>query len=287
MNVFYVQFLLSKKCNQSCSYCDLQHQYKNTKNTFEIDLDYFKWCINELGKHSKELMIEICGGEPGLIDNLYNVFEFLKSHPNVIKTQLMSNGLVRINQPNVINLVDQYNEHLIKNIVCGVIEKFYDIDYLKQSNTKTVIVLNKETTKSLLEYKEDLHELYDKRYFWLKAFVERSTKNDYIEDMLKVLDTNFYKERFNNPKMFDRKVCSKYSWLPCIDTEKKKIIHCAYHNFTNTIEYELTSENIEKLVNKNIFKSANPQYCDYCYGFSNSPMLLMTTPRINRTDNNT
>jgi len=282
MNVFYVQFLLSKKCNQSCVYCDLQSKYRNVNDSFEVDLDFFGWTLRELSKHSNNLMIEICGGEPGLITNLTGIFKLIKSYPSVIKNQLMSNGLVRLKQPEVLDLVDEYNEHLIENIVNGKVSKFYDLNYLKRSNAKTVIVLNKETTHSLIDHKEELLELYDKKYFWMKPFVERSIKNDYINEMVGLLDTDFYRERYFTPKMFDRKVCSVYSWLPCIDMEKKKIIHCAYHNFTNTIEYDLSEKNIEELVNKTLFKSAQPTYCENCFGFSASPKTLMTTSRINR-----
>jgi len=283
MKVFYVQFLLSKVCNKNCIYCDLKNKNYNQSKT--IDLDYFKWCINELSKYTNKLMIEICGGEPGLIDNLKDVFVFLKSNKNVIKTQLMSNGLVRLKHFDVLEYVDSYNEHLIENIKNGVVKKFYDLEYIKKNNSKTVIVLNEDTTESLLNYKEDLIEFYNKDYFWLKPFVERTKPNNHINKMLEVLNSEFYNDRYLKPKLLDRKMCSLYPWLPSIDLEEKHIIHCAYHNFGKTIHYDVNSINIEKLVSKNLFKLNDVKYCKNCFGFSANPELLMQ-PKINRLDNN-
>jgi len=287
-NVFYTQFLLTKKCNQSCSYCDLAPEFRNVRDPglLEADLDRFKWCIDQLGTHTDNLMIEICGGEPGLVTNLMDALAILIDHPKVIKTQLMSNGLVRILQPECLDMVDSYNEHLIKNIERGEVQKFYNLSYLKRDNAKTVIVLNEDTTNSLINFKEQLKELFDPRFFWLKAFVERSTKNDHLQKMLQVLNSDYYRDVYLNNHDLHRKICSIYSWLPCIDVQDSKIVHCAYHNFVNRLEFDLTETNITKLVQKTLFKESSPSYCQNCFNFSMNSSILMSKSPINRTAEN-
>ena len=73
------------------------------------------------------------------------------------------------------------------------------------------------------------------------------------------------------------------SFLPGIDVVDKKIVHCAYHNFTNRIEYECTSENLEKLVNKTLFKDITGEtYCDTCYLYSQDSEFLSQPNKANQ-----
>ena len=66
--MFNLEFLLTRKCNQNCYYCN-NSTYCN--NQVEIDLDYFKYVLNvyyNLGV--KNIRIELTVGEPVIITNI-------------------------------------------------------------------------------------------------------------------------------------------------------------------------------------------------------------------------
>lgn len=285
-NVFFLEFLPTRLCNQSCPYCDLSPSQRNITKKVEMDLDYFKWIINSL--QTNNLMIEICGGEPGLVSNLEDALLFLKDHKSVVKTQLMSNGLIRYERPELLTLVDSYNEHLIKNIHGEHVEKFYDMEFDDIDNTKYVIVLSEQTTKSLLYNFDRYEKFFNEDKFWLKLFVERSTINNHKKDIIELfqrIDSEYAKfniERMGAIDTFAQTVCAKFPWLPCISLEDKKIIHCAYHNFTDTVEKDVTLENLDLLVNKRLFYDHTAPYCQNCYHYHHDPLFLMRTNKSNQ-----
>jgi len=286
---YYVQIIPSKRCNQSCYYCDLSNDLKNIDEEIQIDMDYFKWCIDTMGRHTNNLMIEISGGEPGLLSNLEEALIFLKNHSSVKKTQLMSNGLVRLKRPNLIHLVDSYFEHLVESIKDKQIHKFYDLEFMDFKHTRNVIVLDKNTTDALLKYKDFYSDFYDEDKFWLKLFVERTFSNTFKEKTTKLFKNinseyaKFNIDRLNNKNTFGKDVCSKIPWLPCIDIEDEKIIHCAYHDFTDRITKKLNAENLIKLIDGKLFVSdGQPSYCKECYHFYDDPLFLMRVNKSNR-----
>ena len=63
----------------------------------------------------------------------------------------------------------------------------------------------------------------------------------------------------------DRKMCAAFPMVPVIDFEKRHIVHCS-KKFANNIElsktFELTQENIDKMMNFRLFKYEN--YCKTC-----------------------
>jgi len=287
-NLFFLEFILNKNCNKQCSYCDLLTKGITTKA--EIDIDYIDWLINNIP--TDNLFIELTGGEPGLVSNLPEIVQMLKSANNVKRIQLMSNGLVRINYPDLIAEVDMYNEHFIDKIVDSTIKTFYPIEIAQQKNIRNVVVLDKVTTVSILENYEYFEQfgLFNEDNYWLKMFVPRSNDIDaeHIAHIIKLctkLDTNysnFCKQQLTTMDDDARLTCMYTSFLPSIDIEDKKILHCAYHNFTDRYEYECTSENLDRLINKTLFKDITATYCEDCYLYYTAPEFLKAPNKQNR-----
>lgn len=271
MNLFFIELILTKDCNQCCTYCDLKN--KNNTTQREADLDYIKWIIGAVP--TDNLFIEVTGGEPGLITNLPDVISFLNSSNKIKSTRLMSNGLVRITHGDLFKEVDFYNEHLVNKIVGKNIEKFYPLEFIYADNARTVIVSDAESTSSLLENFDYYNKfgLFNENDFWLKLYVQRTIAiaDKHLADTIKLYDkintssTMYRKYRLTNIDKQARTICKHVSWLPAIDIVDKKILHCAYHNFTNRIEYKCNLENLNKLINKTLFQNIDASYCDSCY----------------------
>jgi len=232
-----------------------------------------KWIINHIPHN--ELKVELTGGEIGLCDNLPLIVSALKNFNNVKHIQGMSNGLVRQNFPELIAEFDTYNEHLVRDIHGKRIEKFYDMNFLYESNAKNVIVSTERTVQSLLDnfefYKEE--GLFSE-HFWHKLFVDRTTKFTHKKDLIKLYEkigtdqSNYYADKLKMPINKElRKFCSKHPWQPCIDLDRNKIIHCGYHQYNNQVEEQITDYNLTRLIKNNLFKS-DISYCDSCYLYS-------------------
>lgn len=289
---FFIEFTLTNRCNQMCHYCDLSPVFKNYGTSIEADLDKFKWCINNL--NTNNLYIELCGGEPGLISNLPDFIEFLNSCDNVKKTQLMSNGLVRATHPELIDQVDHYNEHIIRSIRDTHISKFYDLDFEYYPNMRYVIVLTYGTTKSLYDNFEHFRArgLFDESRFWLKNYVDRtnplSLEHKRLLSLLyNKIGTSYAKysaAQLSKENEIAKAVCKKISFLPVINLETNKIVHCAYHNFTEQLEKELTQENLDLLLTKQLFFNDNPSYCENCHLYFDDYRFLMKKNKSNRYD---
>jgi hypothetical protein len=290
MKVFFVEFTITPVCNQDCYYCDLER--KDYQGTWEADIDYFKWIVNELGSHTQNLMIELCGGEPGLCSNLESFISFLRDHKSVKLSQLMSNGLVRMTRPDLIKEVTYYNEHLVKEIVGTTQHLFYPMDHvdtagMEHPNAKSVIVTTPTTTKSLLDNFDHFRwmGLFDDN-MWIKPFVERTInithKNNLIE-LYTRLGKDYVVNQLQNTDKGAKAICARRPFLPNINLQRGTIQHCAYKNFTDCVEVLASAENLEKLVNKMLFMSQeNPTYCENCYLYSRDKMLLLMGNKCNR-----
>jgi len=269
--LFYLEFILTKNCNQKCPYCDLTN--KNITTTSEADIDYIKWLLDTIP--TDNLYIEITGGEVGLISNLHDLATTIKLHKNVKFARIMSNGLVRINHPSTIDIVDRYNEHLVEYINGTEFIKFYNMDFDYQDNIKYVIVLDERTVRSILENYEYFEEygLFNKNKFWLKQYVPRNGKftPEHKADLLALYSKiNTTQSKYCTTQLMvdnnnAREVCKKVSFLPGIDIIDRKLLHCSYHNFTDRITYDCTKTTLTKLVNKTLFKDEAGAYCDQCY----------------------
>ncbi len=266
--MFYIQVLLTNKCNQNCKYCDIND--KNVIQTQEVDIDNLKWIIGNL-PHD-ELIVELTGGEVGLCSNLVDVVEEIKREKRIKRLDVMSNGLVRLLHPELIREFDLYNEHLVRDIYFKRIEKFYEMGFSHEPNTKNVIVSTARTVTSLLENFDYFRVMgLFSEHFWHKLFVDRTMKFTHKKELVELYEkmytnqSNYYVEKITKP--INKKMqyfCSKHPWQPCVDLQRNKIIHCAYHQYNNQVEVDITKENLNRLVDNTLFNK-DIKYCDTCY----------------------
>lgn len=270
MKVYFVQLTLTKSCNQKCYYCDVFDEQR----IVTVDLDFLKYVLN---CHPNNTFVELSGGEPGLIENIDEVFKICYNHKNVKGIQLMSNGLMRKNNFDWMDKVSYY-EHLIYDIEEKEIKKFYDLDFIERPNIKYVIVTTEKTTKSLVNNWK--HFNFNKNMFWFKL-MNPKTHNffQYSEELIKLFqlvgDNNSIKMiNFSKNKIslnFNRNLCSKFPPQPSIDFETKEIVHCA----TILMKGErrpFTRENIELNLKGKLF--LNDSSCNNCFTFDMSPTKM-------------
>ncbi len=288
MNLFYFEFILSKNCNQGCSYCDLLT--KGITEQSVADLNYIEWVIDVIP--AEHLFIGLSGGEPGLISNLPDIVNMIKSKNKVDRVQIMSNGLVRVNYPELIPELDMYNEHLVTRIVDTELIKFYSLDFEYHKNIKNVIVLDDITTASILNNFDYFKQygLFDDEKFWLKSFVPRSGvfdtdhKNNIfaLYDKLNTEYSNYAKQQLTTINETARTACKHVSFLPAVDVDDQTIIHCTYHDFTDRVMFNCTPENLSKLVNKTLFADIQANYCKHCYLYYGDHEFLTSKNQQNR-----
>jgi len=266
MKVYFIQLTLTKACNQQCYYCDVYEKERET----EVDTSFLIYVLNSL---PEDTVIELSGGEPGLVKNLDVVFQVCYNHPHVKGIQLMSNGLVRKLGYEWIDKV-KYNEHIIFDIDGQDIIKFYDLPIIEKPNMNYVIVTTEKTTKSLVKYWDQLG--LDREIFWIKLMNPKTHDfSGYTGDLLKLFqltgdDNSIEMIKFFKGETsleFKRSLCFRQSPQPAIDMESKEIVHCA----TTLMKCErkkFTPENINLNFKCKLFN--NIQHCRGCYTFDMS-----------------
>lgn len=275
INVYFIQFILTKKCNKECYYCDL----KSSNEDLEIDLDFLKYVLNIL---PEKLMIEVSGGEIGLIKNLDDVLSIIYGNKKVKSMNIMSNGLVRLKGYDFIDYKNvQYREHLIKEIVDKKVVKMYDsLDFIRKENWRYVVVTTQNTIKSLIinfEYFKSKNFFDD--MFWFKLINEKTIKVDNIIDILicfyeklksiNHIDSNYlenikYINNYNRSIVSKRFFCSSNVSQPVIDFETKEIVHCST-NLMKSQRFKFNKENFDLNLKRRLFSLEN--CCSNCYVF--------------------
>lgn len=284
MKFYKLGILLTRICNQNCYYCN---NYVNG-NISETDIDYLIWvlkCFNNSGVEN--LYIELSGGEPGLIPNLYDVVENINSLSFVKKIDILSNGYVRKIIPDI--FVD-FNitgiEHTAYSIDKKTIKYFYDdITYFndKYLNNKHLLILDDLTITSLIEnfdyFKKlglfdiqhrivlkiltpKLQDLSNELIAKYKMFYAMLYANRIIGSKLLAMDCN-YIERIEDESV--KEACARVTSTQYIDLDNKVIGQCSM-NVEKCNHASITVENIQKLVRAKLFLSTF-DYCKKCLKF--------------------
>jgi organic radical activating enzyme len=244
-NYLAIDFFLSMSCNKNCHYCT---SYTLEMRNLTVDMNFLKQTLDYL-KHYK---IRICllGGEPGLIKNLDDVINEIKKYPNFV-CSVLSNSFVRKRYPHILKDKDiLYVEHNILDWYENEVTKLGNFDYIPENdfNNYNVVVRTPNYYKYKDKYPEVLQKLNHKNTMW-KTFNGRS------KDFTDIMQAD----------EIDRKMCAAFPMVPVIDFEKKHIVHCS-KKFANNKElsktFELTQENIDKMMNFRLFKYEN--YCKTC-----------------------
>lgn len=289
--MFNLEFLITKKCNQTCYYCN-NSIYQKEDNLVEIDLDYIDWVLEIYNKyHVNNIRIEISGGEPGIAKNFLELIDLFNSKNYISKIFLLSNGLIRKRFGNDIKSVigkkfDGYQEHTALEIRDKDILYFYPelTFYNSSKDTIHVVVLNEQTITSLLNnfdyYNEkDLYKCnIDFKLITPKVFYpnnELINKSKEFYDKLKSIKNissavNVFVNA--NYKNFNKKlntkytnICSKISMLQFIDVENKLLGQCSMQ-VEQCNKAAINEENIKKALKGILFEKN--EFCKNCYKYN-------------------
>lgn len=249
-NYLAIDFFLSMSCNKNCHYCT---SYTLEMRNLTVDMNFLKKTLDYL----KDYKVRICllGGEPGLIKNLRDVINEIKKYPNFV-CSVLSNSFIRKKYPDILEDDEiLYVEHLILDFYEDKIEKLGNYDFFEQNNKNNYNVVVK--TPNYFKYKNN--------------FPNEIKKLEHANTMWK--EFNGRSPIFNKEIQaaeIDRKMCAAFPMVPVIDFEKKHIVHCS-KKFANNDKlskiFELTKENIDKMMTFKLFKYEN--YCKTCTEYVN------------------
>ena len=254
-NYLAIDFFMSMSCNKNCHYCT---SYTLEMRNLTVDMDFLKETLDYL----KNYKIRVCllGGEPGLIKNLDEVIAEVKSRPNHV-CSVLSNSFVRKRYPHILKDPDiLYIEHNILDFYEDKIEKLGNLDRLEpygfiqpnELNNYNLCVKTPNYFKYKDNYPEEMKMLDHKNTMW-KSFNGRTPNKD---DVLAV---------HTQAAEIDRKMCAAFPMVPVINFETRKLVHCSKKFANNAIhsrEFDITQENIDKMMNFRLFKYEN--YCKTC-----------------------
>ena len=245
-NYLAIDFFLSMSCNKNCHYCT---SYTLEMRNLTVDMDFLRKVLGYLKNY--KVRCNLLGGEPGLIKNLDEVIAEIKKNDNHV-CSVLSNSFVRKRYPWILedkeilyvehNILDWYDHEVTK------LGNYGDFVPENNMNNYNVVVKTPNYFKYRHKYPEIVKKLDHKNTMW-KAFNGRSAE---FTDIIQADE-------------IDRKMCAAFPMVPVIDFEKRHIVHCS-KKFANNTElsktFDLTQENIDKMMNFQLFKYEN--YCKTC-----------------------
>ena len=245
-NYLAIDFFLSMSCNKNCHYCT---SYTLEMRNLTVDMDFLRKVLGYLKNY--KVRVNLLGGEPGLIKNLDEVIAEIKKNDNHV-CSVLSNSFVRKRYPWILEDKDiLYVEHNILDWYEHEVTKLGNYgDFVPENdmNNYNVVVKTPNYFKYRHKYPEIVKKLDHKNTMW-KAFNGRSAE---FTDIIQADE-------------IDRKMCAAFPMVPVIDFEKRHIVHCS-KKFANNTElsktFDLTQENIDKMMNFQLFKYEN--YCKTC-----------------------
>jgi len=235
-----VDFYLSKSCNKSCHYCTA---WTKQMRNLHVDMDFLKRTVEYLSPYKTRICL--LGGEPGLIRNLDEVIAEIKKHDNLV-IQVLSNSLVRNSYPWVLEDPEIiYIEHLVLDFYEDRIEKLGKFDFFEENDKNNYNLIIE--TPNYFRYREnfDLTEI-DHKNTEFKEYNSRSPE---------------FKRQEQAPEI-DRRVCAQFPLVPVVDFEIQKIRHCSRKVINGSRQYEITKENVDKMMNFDLFQFE--KYCETC-----------------------
>lgn len=235
-----VDFYLTKSCNKSCWYCT---SWTKEMRNLNVDMDFLRTVLDYLEPYKTRICL--LGGEPALIHNLEEVINEIKKRDNLVP-QVMSNSLIRNRYPWILEDPEVfYIEHLVLDFHEDRIEKLGKHDFLpeNENNNYNLII----ETPNYFKYREkhDLSEIDHKN----TEFKEYNGRSQYFD-------------RQEQAPEIERRICSMFPPVPVIDFELQKIRHCSRKTVNGSRTFDLTKENIDKMMNFDLFQFES--YCQTC-----------------------
>ena len=238
-----VDFYLSKSCNKSCHYCTawtLEMRYLDT------NMDLVRTILKGLAPYKTRICL--LGGEPGLIKNLDEIIAEIKKYPNLIP-QVLSNSLVRKFYPHILEDPEViYIEHLILDFYEDKIEKLGNYDWFKPNDLNNYNLIIETPGYFAYRDKHDISHI-DHKNTEFKEYNSRSP--DFFSDH----------ELVQAPEL-ERRICAKFPQVPVFDFEIQKIRHCSRKAINGSREFDITVENITKMMEHDLFQFE--KYCTVC-----------------------
>jgi len=235
-----IDFYLSKSCNKSCHYCTA---WTLEMRNLNVHMKFLSNTLKYLSPYKAR--IQLLGGEPGLIKNLDEVLNEIKKHKNLVPS-VLSNSFVRKRYPHILedpSIV--YQEHLVLDFYEDNIEKLGNYDFFQENdkNNYNVIIM----TPNYFKYRENFDlSIVDHNNTQFKHFNSRAPDYD-IEEQA--------------PE-FERRMCAAFPKVPVIDFEIQKIRHCSKKVINGSRQFDVTKENIDKMMNYELFEFE--EYCKKC-----------------------
>jgi len=235
-----VDFYLTKSCNKTCWYCT---SFTKEMRNLTVDMDFLRSVLTHLSKFKTRICL--LGGEPALVHNLPEVIDEIKKYENIVP-QVMSNSLVRnrypwiLDDPNVF-----YIEHLVLDFHEDRIEKLGKHDFLPENDNNNYNLIIQTPNYFKYREKHNLSEI-DHKNTEFKEYNGRS---------------KFFDREEQAPEL-DRKICAKFPLVPVIDFELQKIRHCSRKTVHGSKTFDITEENINKMMNFELFEFES--YCKTC-----------------------
>lgn len=236
-NFVSIDFYLSKSCNKTCHYCTA---WTKEMRFLHVDLNFLNRVLEYLSPY--KVKINLLGGEPGLIKNLDSVIKAIKKYDNFMPS-ILSNSFIRKRYPYILeDPTIRYEEHLVLDFHENHIEKLGNFEFFeKNSNNNYNIIIQ---TPNYFKYRENFDlSILDHENTIFKKYNSRSPTYDIIEQAAEI----------------DRKLCSKFPSVPVVDFEIQKIRHCSKKVINGSRQFDITKENVDKMMNFNLF-----EYEDYC-----------------------
>ena len=239
-NYSTVDFYLSKSCNKSCHYCTA---WTLEMRNLTVDMDFLRKTVEYLSPYKTRICL--LGGEPGLIKNLDEVIAEIKKHPNLV-VQVLSNSLIRKFYPHILEDPEIiYIEHLVLDFYEDKIEKLGNYDFLPENDKNNYNLIIK--TPNYFKYRENFDlSVLDHKNTEFKEYNSRSPTYNIIK---------------KTPEA-DRRLCAKFPLVPVFDFEIQKIRHCSRKVIEGSRQFEVTKENIDKMMNYELFEFE--EYCRTC-----------------------
>ena len=254
-NYLAIDFFMSMSCNKDCHYCT---SYTLEMRNLTVDIDFLKRVLHYLRNY--KIRVCLLGGEPGLIKNLDDVIAEVKKNPNHVPS-VLSNSFVRKRYPHILKDPEiLYVEHNILDFYEDRIEKLGNLDRLEpygfiqpnEYNNYNLCVKTPNYFKYKDNFPEEMKQLDHKNTMW-KSFNGRTPNKDDVTAVHRQADE------------IDRKMCAAFPMVPVINFETRKLVHCSKKFANNAIhsrEFDITQENIDKMMNFRLFKYEN--YCKTC-----------------------
>ena len=169
----------------------------------------------------------------------------IRKHPNFILS-VLSNSFVRKRYPEVLEDPNTYYvEHLVLDFHEDRIEKLGNFDFFEENEKNNYNLIIK--TPNYFKFRENFDlSVVDHKNTILKTFNARSPDYAVSEQAAEI----------------DRKICSKFPSVPVIDFELQKIRHCSKKVINGSRTFDVTKENISKMMNFNLFEYES--YCKTC-----------------------